>query len=93
MVLEKTLWSPLDCKELKSVNPKRNESAYSLEGLTLKLKLQYFGHLMWRASLLEKILMLRKIEGKRRSGWQEDEMVGQHHWLNEYELEEALGDA
>ena len=46
MVLEKTPQSSLDCKEIKSVNPKRNESAYSLEGLMLKLKLQYFGHLM-----------------------------------------------
>ena len=50
---------------LKDINPK-----YSLEGLMLKLKLQYFGHLMWRADSLEKTLMLGKIEGKRRRGWQ-----------------------
>ena len=64
MVLEKTLESPLDCK-FKPVNPE-----YSLEGLMLKLKLQYFGHLMQRASLLEKTLMLGKIEGRRRRGLQ-----------------------
>ena len=63
MVLEKTLESPLDCKEIKSVI-----SEYSLEGLMLKL--QYFGHLMRRASSLEKPLMLGKIEGRRRRGRQ-----------------------
>ena len=68
MVLEKTLESPLDFKEIKSVNPKGNE--YSLEGLMLKLKLQYLGHLLWRANSLEKTLMLGKIEGRRRSGQQ-----------------------
>ena len=52
-----------------------------LEGLILKLKLQYFGHLMQRADPFEKTLMLRKIEGGRRRGWQ-DEMVGWYHWLN-----------
>ena len=63
VVLEKTLESPLDCKEIKPVNPK-----YSLEGLMLRL--QYFGHLMQRANSLEKALMLRKIEGKTRRGQQ-----------------------
>ena len=62
MVLEKTLESPLDCKE---INPE-----YSLEGLTLKLTLQPFGHLMPRANSTEKTLMLGKIEGKRRRGRQ-----------------------
>ena len=61
-MLEKTLESPLDCKEIQPV--------YSLEGLMLKLKLQYFGHLMQRVDSLEKTLMLGKIEGKRRSGQQ-----------------------
>ena len=65
MVLEKTLESPLDCKEIKSVNPKGDQS---LEGLMLKLKLQYFGHLMRRADSFEKTLMLEKIEGGRRRG-------------------------
>ena len=60
MVLEKTLESPLDSREIKSVNPKGNQPEYSLEGLMLKLKLQYCGHLMQRANSLEKILMLGK---------------------------------
>ena len=70
VVLEKTRESPLDCKEIQPVNPKGNQSKYSLEGLMLKLKLQYLGHLMWRTDSLEKILMLRKTEGRRRRGWQ-----------------------
>ena len=68
MVLEKTLKSPLDCKEIKPVNPKGN--AYSLEGLMLKLKFQYFGHLMHRTDSLEKTLLLGKIEGRIRRGQQ-----------------------
>jgi len=66
VVLEKTLQSPLDCKEVKAVNPKE----YALQGLILKLKLQYFGHLMQRANSLEKTLMLEKFEVKRKRGWQ-----------------------
>ena len=66
MVLEKILESPLDCKEIKPVDPKETNPEYSLEGLMLKLQLQYFCHLMQRADSLEKILMLGKIEGKRR---------------------------
>ena len=62
MVLEKTLESPLDCKEISP--------GISLEGMMLKLKLQYFGHLMQRADSLEKTLMLGKIEGRRRRGRQ-----------------------
>ena len=69
VVLEKTLESPLDCKEIQPVHPKGNQSEYSLEGLMLKLKLQNLGHLMRRADSLEKTLMLGKIEGRRR-GWQ-----------------------
>ena len=53
-MLEKTLESLLDCREVKPVNPKEINPEYSLEGLMLKLKLQYFGHLMWRTELLEK---------------------------------------
>ena len=67
MVLEKTLESPLDCKELKPVNPKGNQS---LEGLMLKLKLQYFGCLMQRSDSLGKTLMLGKIESGSRRGQQ-----------------------
>ena len=69
-MLEKTLESPLDCKEIKVVNPKGINPEYSLEGLLLKLNLQNFSHLMQRANLLEKTLMLGKTEGKRRRGWQ-----------------------
>ena len=63
MVLEKTLESPLDCKEIKPLNPKEISPEYSLEGLMLKLKCQYFGHMMQRTDSFEKILMLGKIEG------------------------------
>ena len=70
MVLEKTLEGPLDCKEIQPVNHKGNQSWISLEGLMLKLKLQYFGHLVGRTDSLEKTLMLGKIEGRRRGGWQ-----------------------
>ena len=70
VVLKKTLENSLTARRsnqsiLKEINPE-----YSLEGLMLKLKLQYFGHLIWRADSLEKLLMLGKIEGKRRRGWQ-----------------------
>ena len=68
VVLEKSPESPLDCKEIKPVNPKRNQSKSSLEGLMLKLKLQYFGHLMRRTDSLGKTLMLGKTEGRRRKG-------------------------
>ena len=68
--MEKTLESPLDCKEIQPVHPKGNQSGCSLEGLMLKLKLQYFGHLMRRADSFEKTLMLGKIEGRRRRGRQ-----------------------
>ena len=68
MVLEKTLESPLDCKEIQPVHPKEISPKYSLEGLMLKLKLQYFDHLMQRTDSLEKTLMLGKIEGRRRRG-------------------------
>ena len=70
MVLEKTLQNPLGTKEIKPVNPKKMNPEYSLEGLTLKLKLQYLGHLIRRANSLEKTLMLGKIEGRRRRGQQ-----------------------
>ena len=69
---------------LKEISPE-----YSLEGWMLKLKLQYFGHLMWRTDSFEKTLMLAKIEGRRRRGKQRDEIVGWHHWLDEHEFEQA----
>ena len=70
MVLEKTLESPLDCKEIQPVHLKEISPGCSLEELMLKLKLQYFGHLMQRADSFEKTLMLGKIEGRRRRGRQ-----------------------
>ena len=92
VVLEKTLESPLDCKEiqpvLKEINP-----GISLEGMILKLKLQYFGHLMWRVDSLEKTLMLGGIGGRR---WRvrQDEMAGWHHQLDgrEFEWTPGVGD-
>ena len=68
MLLENTLESPLDCKEMQPVHPKEISAEYSLEGLMLKLKLQFFGHLVCRADSFAKTLMLEKIEGKRRRG-------------------------
>ena len=68
MVLEKTLESSLDCKEIQPVHLKEISPGCSLEGLMLKLKLQYFGHLMQRADSSEKTLMLGKIEGRKRRG-------------------------
>ena len=69
-MLEKTLESPLDCKEIKAVNPERNQFSIFIGRLMLKLKLQYFDHLMRRTDSLEKTLMLVKIEGRRRRGQQ-----------------------
>ena len=76
MVLEKTLKSPLDCKEIQPVHSKEISPGYSLEGLMLKLKLQYFGHLVRRADSFEKTLMLGKIEGRRRKGRQRMRWLG-----------------
>ena len=70
MVLEKTLESPLDCKEINQSVLKEISPEYSLEGLRLKLKLQYFGYLMRRTDSLEKTLMLGKTEVRRRRGRQ-----------------------
>ena len=69
MVLVKSLESPLDCKEIQPVDPKESQS-YSLEGLMLKMKLQYFGCLMRRADPLEKTLILGGIGGRRKRGRQ-----------------------
>ena len=68
MVLEKTLENPLDYKEINLINPKGISPEYSLEGLMLKLKLQYFGHLMQRTNSFEKTLLLGKTEGRRVRG-------------------------
>ena len=76
-LLEKTLESPLDCKEIQPVHPKGDQSWVFLEGLMLKLKLQYFGHLMQRVDSLEKTLVLGGIGGRRRRGRQ------RVRWLND----------
>ena len=75
-VVLRRLEIPLDSKA-KSVNPEGKKPEYLLKGLMLKLKLKYFGHLMWRPNSLEKTLMLEKIEGKRRQGWQ------RRRWLDD----------
>ena len=69
-MLEKTLGSPLDCKEIKPVSSKRNQSYIFIGRTDVEAELQYFGHMMRRVDSLEKTLMLRKIEGRRRRGWQ-----------------------
>ena len=94
VVLEKTLESPLDRKEIKPVNDKGSQPwiLSSSNELRLKLKFQSFGHLMWRADSLEKTLMQGKVEGKRRRGATEDEIVGGHHRLYGHELEQTPGD-
>ena len=77
----------MDCKEIQPVHPK-GLSEYLLEGLMLKLKLQYFGHLMRRTDSLEKTLILGKIEGRRRRGRQRMRL---HHRLDGHEFEKVLG--
>ena len=83
------LWVPWTERKSNQSILKEISPECSLEGLMLKLKLQYFGYVMWRTGSLEKILMLGKTEGGRR-GWQ-DEMIGWHHWLDEHEFEQVLG--
>ena len=94
MKLEKTLISLLGCKEIQQINPKGNQSflkeispGISLEGLMLKLKPQYFGHLTRRVDSLEKTLMLGGIGGREEKGTTEDEMAGWHHLLDGRESE------
>ena len=90
VVLEKTLESPWTARRSNQSILKEISPGCSLEGLLLKLKLQYFGHLMWRTDSFEKTLMLGKIESRRRRGGQ-DEVVGWHHRLNGHEFEQTLG--
>ena len=94
VVLEKTLESPLDRKEIQPVHSKGDQPWGSLEGMMLELKLQYFGHLMQRVDSLEKTLMLGGIGGRRKMGWQRNEMAGWHHWLDgcEFEWTPGVGD-
>ena len=90
VVLEKTLEGPLDFRETKPVNPKGNQSEYVSERLMLKLKLQYFGHQMWRAYLWEKTLMPK--DWRQEEKGTTDEMVGWHHRFSGHEFEQAAGD-
>ena len=90
VLLEKTLESPLEGK-IKPVNPKEISPEYWLEGLMLKLKLQYFGHLMWRADSLEKDPDAGKDRRQEVKGTTEDETVGRHHRLDGHEFEQAPG--
>ena len=91
VVLENTLESPFDYKKIKPVNTKEINPEYSLEGMMLKLR--YSGHLMRRANLWEKTLMLEKVESKRRRGVAEGEIVGWHHQLHGHEFEQNPGDS
>ena len=90
MVLEKTLESPLDCNESNQAILKEMSPEYSFKGLMLKLKLQYFGHLMRGADSLEKTLMWGW--GGGVGGMTEDETIREHHGLKRHELEQTLGD-
>ena len=84
VLLEKALESPLDCKEIQPVHPKGDQSWCSLEGLMLRLKLQYFGHLMRR---VKKDPDAERDWGQEEKGMTEDEMAGWHHQLDEHEFE------
>ena len=86
MVLEKALESPLDCKEIQPVHFKEISPGCSLEGMMLKLKPQYFGHLMQRVDSLEKTDAGRAF-GQEAKGMTEDNMAGWHHQLDGYEFE------
>ena len=86
MVLEKTLESPLDCKEIQPVHSEGDHPGISLEGMKLKLKLQYFGHLMRRDDSLQKTDAGRDW-GQEEKGTTEDEMARWHHCLDERESE------
>ena len=90
-MLEKTLESLLDSKGIKPVNANGNQPWIFIGRADAEAKLQYLGHLMGREDSLEKTLMLGKIEGRRRTGVTEDEMVGWHHRLNRREFEQILG--
>ena len=87
MVLEKTLESPLDCKEIQPVHSEGDQPGISLEGMMLKLKLQYFGHLMRKVDSLEKDSDAGRDWGQEERGMTEDEMAGWHHRVNGHEFE------
>ena len=86
VMLEKTLVSPLDCKEIQPVHPKGKQSWIFIGRTDSELKLQSFGHLMWRTDPFEKTLLLERLKAGGE-GTTEDKMVGWHHWLNGHEFE------
>jgi len=90
VVLEKTLESLLDCEEMQPVHPKGTQSWIVIEGLMLKLKLQYFGHLM-PLTHWERPWCWERLRRQEEKGTTEDEMVGWHHWLNGLVFEQAPG--
>ena len=90
VVLEKTLESPLDCKEIKSVNPKGNQSWIFIEGLMLKLKLWYFGRLMWKLTPWKTPWCWEDCRQEEK-GMADDEMVGWHHQLDGHKFERTPG--
>ena len=87
VVLEKTLKSPLDCKDIQPANPKGNQSWIFIGWTDAEAETPVFGYLMWRTESFAKTLTLGKIEGSRRRGTTENEMVGWHHWLSGHEFE------
>ena len=87
VVLEKTPESPLNCKEIQPVHPKGNQSWIFIVRTDAETETQHFGHLMQRADSFEKTLMLEKIEGRKRRGWQRAEIVVCHHRCDGHEFE------
>ena len=92
VMLEKILESPLDCKEIKPVNPKGNQSWILIGRTDTEAETPNFGHLMWRTDFLGKTLMLGKIEGRRRRGGQRMRWLDGINQCNGHELEQTLGD-
>ena len=92
-MLEKTLESPLDCKDIKPVNPKGNQSWIFIRGTDAVAEGLIFGYLMWRADSLEKDSDAGEDYGQEEKWVTEDEVAGWHHQLNGYEFEQALGDS
>ena len=92
VVLEKTLWSPLDCKEIQPVHPKGNQSWIFIGITDAEVEAPIVGHLMWRTES-EKDPDAGKDWRWEEKGMTEDEMAGWHHWLNGHEFEQPLGDS
>ena len=92
-MLDKTLESPLDCKEIQPVHPKADQSWVFIGRTDSEVKLQYFGHLMPRTNSLEKTLIEGKDWRREEKGMAEDEMVGWHHRLDGHEFEQTPGDS